>query len=312
MKTFDEIYAAAKQKATSRVAIPLPHQAVILEGAAEARDLGIADSVLVGDPDTIRDLARGAGVDISGMEILPAGDQEEACHFSARLVADGKADAVWKGLVDTKMLLRTILDEALGLMTDRLLSHVSVVHSDRFDRLFFVSDGGVNIEPTLEEKVEIAKNAVWVAHRLGQPEPKVALLAAIEKVNEKIRATVDADEIARNHPIEGALVSGPMALDVAVIEEAAVMKDLGDDPVAGRADVLIGPDINMVNNMVRAMMFFGGAKWSGIVVGARVPVILTSRADVDPEIRLRSVALAACAGVMEPASGNPGRVRRAA
>lgn len=312
MKTFREIYEAAKRKGTSRVVIPLPHQPVILEGAKEARDLGIADSVFVGDPDTIRDLARGSDIDISGVEILPAGDQEEACHFAARLVAEAKADSVWKGSVDTNLLLHAILDEELGLRTGRLLSHVSVLHSDRFDRLFFISDGGVNIEPSLEEKVEITLNAVWVAHRLGIAEPKVALLAAIEKVNPKIKATVDADKIAREHPIEGALVSGPMALDVAVNREAAALKDFGDDPVAGAADVLIGPDINMVNNMVRAMMFFGGAKWSGIVVGAKVPVVLTSRADVDPEIRLRSIALAVCAGVIDEAAGNPGTIRRAA
>jgi phosphate butyryltransferase len=312
MKSFDEVLAAARQKGKSRVAIPLPHQAVILEGVKEARDLGVADSVLLGDPDTIREIARDLDFDLSGTEILPAGDQEEACHFAARLVADGQADAVWKGSVDTKMLLHEILDEGLGLRTGRLLSHVSVLESERFDRLFYISDGGVNIEPDLQEKVEITKNAVWVAHRLGIPEPKVALLAAIEKVNPKITATVDADEIARNHPIEGALVSGPMALDAAVNEEAARLKEFGDDPVAGSADVLIGPDINMVNNMVRAMMFFGGAKWSGVVVGAKVPVILTSRADVDPGIRIRSVAVAACVGVMEAASNNPGTIKRAA
>jgi phosphate butyryltransferase len=300
MHSFTDIMQTVRERPPLSMAVPVPEEEITIAAVAEAARLRLAVPILVGDPGRIRAVAEAAGADVAGLEIIEEPDAANAAAVAVGLVADGRAQLLLKGKVDTSVFMKAVLAAERGLRGGGLLSHVAVVKSARYERLFFVSDGGINIAPTLEQKAAIIRNAVWVAHRLGVEEPKVAILAAVEKVNEKIAATVDAERLTREYTFPGAIVSGPMAPDSAVDADVAIVKGLGDDPVAGRADIFLCPDINSANMMVRAMLYFGDATWGGIVVGARAPIVLTSRADTDPRIRLNSIAVAACIGIREP------------
>lgn len=292
IKAFDEIIRVAKGKGPKTLAVAVAQDAEVLSAIEAAKDLGIADAILVGDKDEIIKASEESGVDISKFNIIDEKDKIEACKKAVSLISEGKAHIVMKGLVDTSIILKAILDEKAGLRTGNVLSHVAVFDVEGYDRLLYVTDAAMNIAPNLEQKKQIIQNVVKVAHALGNPEPKVALLAAVEKVNPKMQATLDADALVnmnKSGEITGCILGGPFALDNAVSAEAAKHKGI-NHPVAGSADILMVPVIEAGNMLYKSMVFFARAKNAGILVGAKVPVVLTSRADSDIA-KLNSIAI---------------------
>lgn len=292
IKSFDEILRVARERGPKTIAVAVAQDVEVLSAVNGARAMGIAEAILVGDKEEIAGAARECGVDIGKFEMLDIKDKSEACRRAVELVSTGKAHIVMKGLVDTSLILKAVLDEKIGLRTGNVLSHVAVFDVPGYDRLFYVTDAAMNIAPDLQQKKQIIENAVQVANALGNDNPKVAMLAAVEKVNPKMQATVDAAEIVRMNEageLKGCLVGGPFALDNAVSVEASKHKGI-THPVAGYADILMVPVIEAGNMLYKSMVFFARAKNAGIIVGAKAPVVLTSRADSD-EAKLNSIAI---------------------
>lgn len=292
IKSFDEILKAAKERGPKIIAVAVAQDIEVLRAVNGAKSLGIADAILVGDKDEISEAAKSCGVDINKFEVIDIKEKSEACKTAVELVSTGKAHIVMKGLVDTSVILKAVLDEKIGLRTGNVLSHVAVFDVPGYDRLFYVTDAAMNIAPNLQQKKQIIENAVQVANALSNDNPKVAMLAAVEKVNQKMQATVDAAELVRMNEageLKGCTVGGPFALDNAVSLEASKHKGI-THPVAGYADILMVPAIEAGNMLYKSMVFFARAKNAGIIVGAKAPVVLTSRADSD-EAKLNSIAV---------------------
>ena len=292
IRTFDEIIKAAKEQGPKIIAVAAAQDIEVLRAANRAKDLGIADAVLVGDKDEIVKASKDCGVDINKFEVIDIKEKSEACRKAVELVSTGKAHIVMKGLVDTSLILKAVLDEKIGLRTGNVLSHVAVFDVPGYDRLFYVTDAAMNIAPDLMQKKQIIENAVQVANALGNDNPKVAMLAAVEKINPKMQATLDAAELVRMNEageLAGCTLGGPFALDNAISVEASRHKGI-THPVAGYADILMVPVIEAGNILYKSMVFFARAKNAGIIVGAKVPVVLTSRADSD-EAKLNSIAI---------------------
>lgn len=289
---FVDLVAAAQRGGPKAIVAVGAQQDTVLEAIAAAQARGIARGILVGDEAEIHAVAAECGVDISDMEIAHERDAQSAARRAMVLVSEGKAQIVMKGKVDTATFLRAALDRDLGLRTGALLSHVAVFDMQDLGRLLLISDAGVNIAPTLEQKADIIRNAIGVAHKLGIAEPRVAALASTETVDPRIPANVEAAALAKmadRGQITGALVDGPLALDNAISPDAAEDKKIRS-PVAGRADILISPDIEAGNVLVKAIVYFARLPMAGVVVGAKVPLILPSRSDTF-ESKLDSIAL---------------------
>lgn len=285
----------AAVRGPKRVAVAAAADAHVLAAVHEARLEGLIRPILVGDPAGIEAAAREVGFDLSKAEVRPAVGLDAAAEGAVRAVSSGEADVLMKGMLDTAVLLRAVLNKEWGLRTGKLLSHVLVydVPGTDFGRLFFMSDGAMNIEPDLRAKIGIVENAVTVAHALGLPQPRVAMLAAVEVVNPDMSTAVDDAIISKmgdRGQIKGALIDGPLALDNAVSEEAARTKRIVS-PVAGRADVLIVDDLDVGNVFYKTLVYFARARVAGVVLGARAPIVLTSRADSE-ETKFNSLALA--------------------
>ncbi|MHB1006961.1 MAG: bifunctional enoyl-CoA hydratase/phosphate acetyltransferase [Chloroflexota bacterium] len=273
--------ARAKRDGPPTVAIAGADQRESVLAAAHTCGEGLARCVLVGDEARIRAIAAEEGVDLGDARVVHEGDAQSVALRAAMLVGRGEADLLMKGRLSTAEFMRGALAEEAGLRKGRLLSHTSVFEMPGMDRLILLTDAGVVVAPTLEQKIDIIKNAVDVAHHIGIALPRVALLAAIETVNLKIKATVEAAILSKMNDrlqITGCLVDGPLAVDSAMSVEAAEMKQL-TSPVAGHADVLVVPDIEAGNMLAKAMAYFGGGILAGVVVGARCPLVLVSRSD---------------------------------
>lgn len=292
ISTFGDIIEFARLRGPKTIAVAVAQDSEVLAAVKDAGEMGIAKAILVGDGDEILKVAGEIKIDVSGFEIIDEKDKARAAAKAVELVSSGKADMVMKGLVDTSIILKAVLDERIGLRTGKVLSHVAVFEVPGYDRLFLVSDAAMNIAPDLSQKVQIIENAVQVAKSLEYEEPKVAVVCAVEKVNPKMQATLDAQDLVKMNQegrIKDCLVGGPFALDNAVSIEAAKHKGI-DHPVAGRADILFVPYIEVGNVLYKSMVYFAKAKSAGIVVGAKAPIILTSRADTH-EAKLNSIAL---------------------
>jgi phosphate butyryltransferase len=218
---------------------------------------------------------------------------KEAAEISVKLVSDGKADFIMKGLLDTAILLKAVLNKDIGLRTESQLSHVMVYEVPTYHKLLYLTDGGMNIEPTFEEKVKITKNSIDVARALGNTNIKIAALAAKEKVNPKMQATVDADKLqtmSREGEFgQGVILEGPLAFDLAISKEAALIKGFKSE-ISGETDILLVPTIEVGNGIGKTLAYLANAKSAGVVMGAKVPVVLVSRAD-SYESKLYSIAL---------------------
>ncbi len=274
-------------------AVVHPCDQASLTGAVRAGEVGLIRPILVGPRARIEAVARDAGLDISRLELIDTPHSQASVEVGARLARDGSVTMLMKGSVFTNELLSEVVSRDAGLRTDRRISHCFVMDVPLLDRALIITDGGVNIFPTLAEKVDIVQNATFLAHALGNSQPKVAILSATESVNPKIQSTLDAAalcKMADRGQITGALLDGPLALDNAVNLAAAQIKQI-QSQVAGWADILVAPHLEAANMLAKSLSFLADAEAAGIVLGARVPITLTSRTD-SLETRLGSAAIA--------------------
>jgi phosphate acetyltransferase len=264
-----------------------------LLGALEAARRGLIVPVLVGPPARIRAVAEANGADISGFRIVATEHSHASAATAASLARSGEVEMLMKGSLHTDEILGQIVSSQSGLRTERRVSHVFVMDVPAYDRMLLVTDAAINIDPTLAEKADIVRNAIDLAHVLGIAMPKVAVLSAVETVNPNIRSTLEAAalcKMADRGQIVGGILDGPLAFDNAISEHAARTKGIRS-PVAGRADVLMVPNIEAGNMLAKQLQYFAGADSAGVVLGARVPVVLTSRAD-NVRMRIGSAAVA--------------------
>ena len=276
-----------------KVAVVHPCDGLSLGGALDARNAGLIDPVLVGPSARIQAVAAEAGLDLAGVAIEDAAHSHAAAARGAELACAGKVEALMKGSLHTDELMAAVVARESGLRTKRRVSHCFVLHTPRYPRPFIVTDAAINLAPDLEQKADIIRNAIDLAHAIGVAEPKVAILAAVETVNPAMPSTLDAAalcKMAERGQITGGVLDGPLAFDNAVSAAAARTKGI-TSAVAGQADILVVPDLESGNMLAKQLVFLGDASSAGIVLGARVPVVLTSRADSD-ESRIASCAIA--------------------
>ena len=293
---FDEIVAKVKECGKKTVAVSVAQDEAVLEAVRAAKERGIADAILVGDEAKIKEIAASINMDLTGYEIIDEPDMIEASLKAVKLAHDGKADMYMKGIIDTKNFLKSVLDKEVGLRTGGPLSHVCVFEVPGLEKLLYLTDVAFMTYPTLEDKVNIINNTIPVCKACGVDVPKVAPLAAVEVVNPKMPATVEAAELTRmcnDGEITGCIVDGPLSLDLAIDPEAAKHKGATDRKIQGDADVLLFPDIHAGNLVYKAIVHMvPGVKNGCILTGTKVPVILTSRSDTF-ETKVNSIALAA-------------------
>ncbi|MFL9501161.1 bifunctional enoyl-CoA hydratase/phosphate acetyltransferase [Rhodopseudomonas palustris] len=276
-----------------RTAVVHPVDSASLLGAVEAAREGLIVPVLVGPEAKIRAAAAQAAVDLAGYEIVAVEHSAAAAEAGVAMARAGEVEAVMKGALHTDELMHAVVDRARGLRTARRISHVYAIDAPDYPRALLVTDAAINIYPTLADKRDIIQNAIDLAHALGIAEPRVAILSAVETVTESIRSTLDAAalcKMAERGQIKGGILDGPLAFDNAVSEEAAKTKGIVS-PVAGRADIFVVPDLEAGNMLAKQLEYLAHARVAGIVLGARVPIILTSRAD-KTLARLGSCAIA--------------------
>lgn len=294
IKSFSQILDKVKNGKRKTIAVAAAQDEPVLEAIRDAMNLGLINAILVGDRDKIIDIANAIGMDVNDLEIIHEPDNNKAALKAVELVSSGKAQMVMKGLLDTATILRAVLNKEIGLRTGKLMSHVAVFEIPGYDRLIFVTDAALNMYPDLKAKVDILNNAVSVAKAVGVETPKVAPICAVEVVNQDMPATIDASILSKMNErgqIKGCIVDGPLAVDNALSEEAAKHKKI-TSPVAGKADILLLPNIEAGNVMYKTLTYTTNSKNGGIIVGAAAPVVLTSRAD-SPESKLNAIALAA-------------------
>jgi phosphate butyryltransferase len=293
VRSFEELLDRARALGPARIAVVEAHDPDVLESLKQAEPMGLAVPALVGDPAKIEEATRKVGYRPPAGAIFPATSEEESIRQAIQLVRDGKSDLLMKGKVTTANLIRGVLDKERGLRSGKLLSQVIVFKVPKIPRLMIMTDAAINIAPTLENKADLCRNAIEVAHALGIGEPNVVLLAALEFVNPAMPATVDAAALVqmnRAGQISGAYLEGPLALDAPLSRFAADRKGIRS-PVVEATDVFIAPDIEAANILYRAITYFAGGESGGIIVGARVPLILLSRAE-PPETKIHSICLA--------------------
>ena len=292
MNSFEQIIRFAKERGPKTISVACCQDKEVLVAVEEARQKKIANAILVGDIEKTKEIANDISVDLENYQLIDIKDLSEACLKAVELVSQGKADMVMKGLVDTSIILKSVLNKDIGLRTGNVLSHVAVFDIEGYDRLLFITDAAMNLSPDVSIKKQIIENACKVAYSLDIEEPKVAVICAKEKVNPKMQDTIDAKELEQmweRGEIKGCIVGGPFGLDNAVSIEAAQHKGI-DHQVAGKADILLAPDIEAGNILYKSLVFFSNSKNAGVIVGAKAPIILTSRADSE-ETKLNSIAL---------------------
>lgn len=292
MKGFNEIIELAKVKGPKKLAVAAAEDMSVLKAVKNAVKEGIIEPILVGDEKKIREISKQIGFNLEDIRVINQSDIVEASKEAVSLVSSGKADIVMKGLVDTAIILRAVISKEYGLRTGKVLSHAAVFELEKYHKIVFITDAAMNIAPELEEKKQILENAVELAHALGITEPKVAVICAKEKVNPKMIHTVDAQKLVQlnqDGDINGCVIGGPFALDNAISKEAAQHKGI-THPVAGDADILLMPNIETGNVFYKSLAFLSNSKNAGLIVGAKAPIVLTSRADSEIA-KLNSIAL---------------------
>lgn len=292
-RSFKDLLELAKERGPRIVSVAVAQDKDVLSAIKKASDMGIAKPILVGDKEKIQSIAEEINFNLQDIEIIQEMDGAMACRIATELVSSGKAHVLMKGLIDTGVIMKQVLDSEIGLRTGSVISHVAVFDVPTYHKIFLVTDAAMNIAPDLNQKKEIVENAVVLAKSLDIEYPKVAVLAAAEKVSPKMEATVHAKELANMNKeglITGCLVDGPFALDNAISKESANIKGI-DSEVAGDADILLVPYIEAGNVLYKALSFLANAKSAGLIVGTKAPIVLTSRAD-NEESKLNSIALA--------------------
>ncbi|WP_129408372.1 bifunctional enoyl-CoA hydratase/phosphate acetyltransferase [Marinitoga lauensis] len=290
MKTLKDVIEKAKIVSKKRVVVVGAEDKEALKAVSEAYDEGFVEPILVGKKEVIEENLKELGKEF---DIIDTKTEVEAAEQGVRLVSSGAADIVMKGLIKTSKLLKAVLNKEWGLRTGSVLSHVALVETEALDTLKLVTDGGMIIKPTLDQKVAIINNAVELAHSMGIENPKVALLAAVEVVNPDMPETMEAaiiTQMNKRGQIKGCTVDGPLALDNALSEMAAKIKKIKSE-VAGHADILVVPDIHAGNVLGKSAVYLANGKIAGLVLGAKAPIVIVSRADT-AESKLASLALA--------------------
>ncbi len=288
----DELVQAATSKGPTRIAVAAGHDPDVIEALKQAQELGLAEGILIGDGKKIRSMTEEIGFELSDHQLIDEPDDAKAARKAIDLIRKSEAKLLMKGKINTAALIRAVLDREAGLRTGRLLSQVIVFQVPGLDRLMVMTDAAINVAPTLAQKAEITRNAIEVAHAIGIPEPNVAILCALEFVNPDMPATMDAAGLTlmnRRGQLTGGYVEGPIALDVPLSQFAASRKGI-ESPLVENTDVFIAPDIEAANILYRSILYFAGGESGGIVVGAKVPLVLLSRAE-SPETKICSMAI---------------------
>lgn len=300
MKSLSDILALAKKVGPKKVVVALAEDEEVLLALEQARKERIIEGILVGTKEKIEKLSLDNQIDIWKFEIEEETDGFAASLKCCELINKGEADLMMKGLVGTAHFMKAILDKERGLATGKLLSHVAVFEIPQYPKLLMITDAAINIAPNLMEKAQIIQNAVEVSHSLGIETPLVACIAAVEKVNpDKMPDTLDCaclSKMGERGQIKGAIVDGPLGFDNAISEKSAKVKGI-ESQVAGKADIILCPNIETGNAIYKTLIEFANAKCAAIVAGTKAPVILTSRAD-SHETKFMSIALgvASCKG----------------
>jgi len=290
---FESLLESMRPASPRTVALACATDPNALSSVCVAHKTGFIDAVLYGDENDIKNIASKHGLDISDFEIVHCDDELSAANAAVGAVRDGRADILMKGLIHTSDILRAVLNRETGIRGDGILSHVSVLYSPVHNRKLFLTDIAMVMYPTLEQKVDLINNAVSFARHMGVDAPRVAPLCAVETLNPKMPATVDADVLRQMNvrgEIKNCVVSGPISFDIAVSKSAATTKGYAD-PVQGDADVLLFHNIEAGNNTLKAMVQFGDWVFGGVIVGARAPIVINSRSDSDIS-KLFSIACA--------------------
>jgi phosphate acetyltransferase len=278
---YERLIKAAQTQGMIKVAVAHPCDDVSLEGAVEAARLRLIEPILVGPKGRVQRVAEHAGLDISAMEVVSSEHSNDSAAKAVELVSIGRVEALMKGSLHTDELMGAVVSRQAGIRTARRISHCFIMDVPGHPDALIITDAAVNIAPTLDDKVDIIQNAIDLAHAMGVAEVRVAILSAMETVNAKLPSTVEAAalcKMAERGQITGALLDGPLALDNAISPQAAAIKQIVS-PVAGRANVLVVPDLEAGNMLGKSLSFLAQADAAGLVLGARVPIILTSRAD---------------------------------
>ena len=300
--SLDTLRERASRLGPLRTAVVHPCDALSLAAALDARAAGLIEPVLVAPRARLQALAEAQGLALAGLAIEEVPHSHAAAARAAELAGRGEVAALMKGSLHTDEFMRAVLAPQAGLRTERRLSHCFLMQTPSYPRLFIITDAAINVAPGLLEKADIVRNAIALAQAIGVAQPRVAILAAVETVNPAMPATLDAAalcKMADRGQIVGGVLDGPLALDNAVSPEAARTKGIVS-PVAGRADVLVVPDLESGNLLAKQLEYLGGAASAGVVLGARVPIVLTSRADS------RATRLASCAVARLLAAAPPG------
>lgn len=289
MRDFKELLDLAKTRGPKTISVAVAEDEDVLEAIKLAMENNIVTPILVGNKKEILRISREVALNIENLEIINEVDDKKAAIKAVELVDRGKADILMKGLVSTSTIMKAVLDKDKGLRTNKLISHAAVFEVDTYHKVFLLSDAAMIIAPDLEEKRSIIENTIELAKSLDISKPKVGVLAANEKVSEKMEATVHAEKL-KNMNTDGYIVDGPFALDNAISKESADIKGIKSE-VAGDVDILLAPNIETGNVLYKALSFLANAKTAGIILGAKAPIVLTSRAD-NEETKLNSIALA--------------------
>jgi phosphate acetyltransferase len=278
---YERLIKLAQRQATIKAAVAHPCDDVSLQGAVEAARLHLIEPILVGPLDRMRRVADVAGIDIGAFELVGSEHSHDSAAKAVELVTAGRVEALMKGSLHTDELMGAVVSRQAGIRTARRISHCFIMDVPNHPDALIITDAAVNITPTLDDKVDIVQNAIDLAHAMGVEEVRVAILSAMETVNSKVPSTIEAAalcKMADRGQITGALLDGPLALDNAISPAAAAIKTIAS-AVAGRANVLVVPDLEAGNMLAKSLSFLANADAAGIVLGARVPIILTSRAD---------------------------------
>jgi len=294
IKSINELVETAIKIKTRTLVVACAADEHVLEAVEMARSNNIVNAILIGSSKEIKKILKTLKIDENNYQIIDEPDNHTACLESVKLVSSNEGYFLMKGLVDTSVILKAALNKEFGLRTDNRISHVSVMEVPTHHKLIFMSDGAMNIAPTLDEKRQIIENSLTIAHALGLKKPNVGIIAAVEKENPQMQATLDAIELVKmnqNGIIKNCIIGGPFALDNAINKEAANHKGI-TDPIAGDIDILIMPRIEAGNVFYKTMMFLASAKSASVIAGAKKPIVLTSRAD-STESKYYSIALGA-------------------
>ncbi len=294
IKHLSQLVDLAKDKRKRKIAVAAAGDHHVLEAISNAVKEGIVEPILIGDTEKIKGIAKEINFDLKGIEIFDEQDNYKASLMATRMIGEGKAEILMKGLVSSGILLKAVLNKEYGLRKGSVLSHVAVFESPYYHKLLGVTDAAMNVNPDLMEKIAIIKNAVEVFHGIGNKNPKVAIVGSVETVNPKMEATMHAATISMMNyrkQITGCIIDGPLAIDGAVSKRAAELKGI-ESHVAGDVDIILAPDIDGGNILYKAMAFLGGATSAAVIMGAKVPIVLTSRGDTERS-KFLSIALAA-------------------